>query len=111
MEKNKIDHTYYNYLIETLELKERQNHLPTQLSGGQQQRAAIARALILKPKFVLLDEPTGNLDEESSDKVVDMLCTIKRDTNQTVIFVTHDNDIAKRSDVIIKLKDGCVLNE
>lgn len=112
----KIDQTdvepeYLAYILRVLHLKDRENHLPGQLSGGQQQRTAIARALILRPKLLLLDEPTGNLDEESSIAVLEMLCALKRQTGQTMVLVTHDMDIAKKADRIVQIRDGVIVDE
>lgn len=82
------------------------NHLPNQLSGGQKQRVAIARALISKPSLLLLDEPTGNLDSESSEAVYNILQSLRIKFNQAIIVVTHDTDLANKSDKIITLRDG-----
>lgn len=104
--KTSIDMAYYNDLVETLNLTERLKHLPSQLSGGQMQRVAIARALINKPKVLLCDEPTGNLDSETSHKVISAILRIREKYGQTIIMVTHDDDLANLADRKITIKDG-----
>lgn len=104
--KTNFDKNYYEELISTLGLQKRLNHLPNQLSGGQKQRVAIARALISKPSLLLLDEPTGNLDSESSEAVYNILQSLRIKFNQAIIVVTHDTDLANKSDKIITLRDG-----
>ncbi len=108
---NFFDEEYYNKLISILGLYERQEHLPEQLSGGEKQRVAIARALITKPKLLLLDEPTGNLDSESSEIVMSMLLTLKKQLKQTVVMVTHDMESASKADRMITLKNGKILSD
>lgn len=90
-------------------LGDRLSHLPKELSGGQMQRAAIARALYNKPKLLLADEPTGNLDSTNSAAIIDLFETIRRDLGTTVVIVTHDQSIANRADRIISLKDGVIV--
>lgn len=102
----KVDETYFNELIRDLELEDRLLHLPSELSGGQMQRVSIARAMINKPAILLCDEPTGNLDSESCDKVVAAIVKIKNKYNQTLVVVTHDNEIANKADRYVKIKDG-----
>lgn len=109
LDHRKVDEEYYNDLIRTLGLEGRENHLPSQLSGGQQQRVAIARALINKPSIVLADEPTGNLDSETSKEIMEMLKFSIRKYNQTAIVITHDLRIAENADRIIKIADGKVV--
>lgn len=106
LNKAKIDKEYINDIVETLGLKERLKHYPNEISGGQMQRVAIARALANKPKVILADEPTGNLDSETSDKVIDLLKYFNKKYKQTLIMITHDNSIAERADRIITIKDG-----
>lgn len=86
--------------------KDQQTRKPAKLSGGQQQRVAIARALANKPKFILADEPTGNLDSESGDNIVKILRDLAKKEGKTIIVVTHDQDIAKKADLKISIKDG-----
>lgn len=111
LDKVKPDNEYLERLFELLDLKDRLTHLPSQLSGGQQQRVAIARALAAKPGIVLMDEPTGNLDEASSQIIMRGLVEIRKEFRQTLLVVTHDKDIAAEADYIIKLKDGRLLQE
>jgi putative ABC transport system ATP-binding protein len=87
-------------------LAERLKHYPNQLSGGEQQRVAVARALINNPQVVFADEPTGNLDTKTGEKIIELLRQLNRDKNQTVVLVTHDDRIAGESDRIVKIVDG-----
>lgn len=103
-----IDNDYYNQIISTLNLDSHISHLPYQLSGGQLQRVAIARALILKPQILLLDEPTGNLDYDTSLQTMDMLVELKNELKQTVVMVTHDLEMSSYADKTIKIQDGKV---
>jgi lipoprotein-releasing system ATP-binding protein len=96
-------------LLEQMGLAQRASHRPSQLSGGEQQRVAIARSLMNKPKVVLCDEPTGNLDSESGRMVIDVLLTLNRTHGQTVVIVTHDQTIAQRTQKIIHIKDGILM--
>ncbi|MGG7177967.1 ABC transporter ATP-binding protein [Clostridium paraputrificum] len=109
LDHQKIDEEYFKDLVKTLGLENRLNHLPSELSGGQQQRVAIARALINKPAIILADEPTGNLDSETSKEIMEMLKLSIRKYNQTAIVITHDLAIAENTDRIIKIKDGKVV--
>ena len=93
-------------LLERVGLKERATHRPQELSGGEQQRVAIARALINKPKIVLCDEPTGNLDSKSGHAIIDLLLHLSKTEKQTLVLVTHDEKIAARSSRIIHIRDG-----
>lgn len=93
-------------LLARVGLKERRRHKPHELSGGEQQRVAIARALINDPGIILCDEPTGNLDSESGKAIIDLLVELNRVKGQTLVIVTHDENIARRSNKIIHLKDG-----
>ena len=93
-------------LINTLGLKDRVSHLPNQLSGGQQQRVSIGRALINDPAILLADEPTGNLDSRSSDEIVELLKLSNQKYNQTIVMITHNLEIAKIADRILRIEDG-----
>ena len=93
-------------LASVVGLKDKMNSFPRELSGGQIQRVAIARSLINSPEILLADEPTGNLDSENSDRVIEMLELIQKQTKMTLIVVTHNEQIAARADRIIRLKDG-----
>ena len=93
-------------LINTLGLKDRVSHLPNQLSGGQQQRVSIGRALINHPVILLADEPTGNLDSRSSDEIVELLKLSNQKYNQTIVMITHNLEIAKIADRILRIEDG-----
>ncbi len=109
LSKNKLDEKYYQNLIDTLEIGDRLNHIPAEMSGGQQQRVAIARAFINKPRFILCDEPTGNLDSETSTKVMQLIKKLHSDYDMTIILVTHDLEYAKIADRVIKLHDGKIV--
>ncbi|MBS7132369.1 MAG: ABC transporter ATP-binding protein [Clostridium sp.] len=106
LDHQKVDKEYFKDLVKTLGISDRLNHLPSELSGGQQQRVAIARALINKPAIILADEPTGNLDSETSKEIMEMLKLSVRKYNQTAIVITHDLSIAENADRVIKIKDG-----
>jgi len=95
--------------LEQVGLGHRLDHRPSQLSGGERQRVAVARALIKEPTLILADEPTGNLDTETGETVIDLLEAINRDHGTTVIMVTHDADIAARSDVVHTMRDGRIV--
>ena len=103
------DQKFVDELLYVLGLTERRNHLPSQLSGGQQQRVAIARALITKPAIVLADEPTGNLDSRSSADVLGLLKLSGEKFCQTIVMITHNQDIALLADRIVRLEDGRVI--
>jgi lipoprotein-releasing system ATP-binding protein len=93
-------------LLEKVGLKSRMTHRPNELSGGEQQRVAIARALVNHPKVVLCDEPTGNLDSQSGDAIIDILLDLNKTERQTLVIVTHDEKVAKRSHKTIQIRDG-----
>ncbi|MFH0752664.1 MAG: ABC transporter ATP-binding protein [archaeon] len=96
-------------LLTLVGLGARMDHKPTQLSGGEMQRVAIARALLNDPKVVLADEPTGNLDSKTGEEVIKFFRKLHEKENKTIVMVTHDNNIAKQADRIIRLKDGCAV--
>ncbi|MGL5643107.1 MAG: ABC transporter ATP-binding protein [Paraclostridium sp.] len=111
IDDKKVDKEYIDNIINKLGLKDKINKFPNELSGGQQQRVAIARALANKPKIIFADEPTGNLDSKTTEEVMDLLeCCIK-DFGQTLVMITHDNEIAKKADVCIKIQDGEVIEK
>ena len=106
LDNREIDKENLDELIKLLGLQNRRNHLPNELSGGQQQRTSIGRALITNPTIILADEPTGNLDSKSSDEIVALLKKTNKELNQTIIMITHNMEIAKVADRIIKIEDG-----
>lgn len=106
LDGRKPDERKTEYLVKTLGLENRLDHLPNQLSGGQQQRVSIGRALINNPALMLADEPTGNLDSENSKEIVSLLRKFNKEQNQTVIIITHDERIALAADRIIEIEDG-----
>ncbi len=95
-------------MLEILGLTDRRHHLPNQLSGGQQQRVAIGRALITKPKLILADEPTGNLDSKNSQEMLDLLMKASRHYQQTILMITHNNNLAVSADRVFRVSDGCL---
>ena len=110
LDKQRVDEAYIKDLIATLGMENRIHHLPNALSGGQQQRAAIARALATKPDIVFADEPTGNLDSRSSGEVIALLKMSAKKYGQTVVMITHDEEIAQTADRIMVMEDGRVVN-
>ncbi len=109
LDGRKIDKNELNEMLELLGLENRRKHLPNELSGGQQQRTSIGRALITRPSIILADEPTGNLDSKSSDEIVSLLKKSNKELNQTIIMITHNLEIAKMADRIIKIEDGKII--
>lgn len=109
LDGQKIDTDYVNSIINTLGLSEKLNNMPNNLSGGQQQRVAIARALAAKPAIILADEPTGNLDSKTSMDVIGLLKVTSRQFNQTMVMITHNEEIAQLADRIIRIEDGKVV--
>ena len=107
----KYDREYLNYISETLGLDERLDFFPRQLSGGQQQRVAIARALIKKPKIIFADEPTGNLDTKSGERFIEIMLDANKKLNLTFVIVTHNPDLALKSNRILSLQDGKVIDD
>lgn len=106
LDHRKPDKEYIDHIIELLGLSDRRRHLPNQLSGGQQQRCAIARALANNPTLVLADEPTGALDSKNGQEVMDLLMKSVHDIGQTLVIITHNMDLAREADRIVKIKDG-----
>lgn len=101
-----VDQLYLNEITDTLGLSDKLNRKPNKLSGGQQQRVAIARALAAKPAIILADEPTGNLDSHTSQEVVGLLKVTGRQFHQTIVMITHNDEIAQTADRAIRIEDG-----
>lgn len=108
LDGNEVEEAYVKKIIEILGLSEKINSMPNQLSGGQQQRVAIARALATKPSIILADEPTGNLDSKTSLDVMGLLKATSNKLNQTLILITHNEEIAQMADRIIRIEDGVI---
>ncbi|MEN2258798.1 ABC transporter ATP-binding protein [Paraclostridium benzoelyticum] len=106
IDDKKVDKKYIDSIIDKLGLKDKINKFPNELSGGQQQRVAIARALANKPKIIFADEPTGNLDSKTTEEVMDLLGSCVKDFGQTLVMITHNNEIANMADICIEIKDG-----
>ena len=111
LDNREIDKNEMDNLLKKLGMENRRYHLPNELSGGQQQRTSIGRALITNPSIILADEPTGNLDTKSSDEIVTLLKKSNKDLKQTIIMITHNIEIAKIADRIIKIEDGKIVKE
>ena len=109
IDDKKVDKEYIDNIIDKLGLKDKINKFPNELSGGQQQRVAIARALANKPKIIFADEPTGNLDSKTTEEVMDLLESCVKKFGQTLVMITHNNEIAKTADVCIEIKDGQII--
>ena len=109
LDGQKVNEERVNELLELLGLAERRKHLPSQLSGGQQQRVSIGRALINAPALVLADEPTGNLDSKSSQEIIGLLKHSNKKYGQTLVVITHDENIALQADRIIRIEDGQIV--
>lgn len=106
LDHKKVDKEYSNYLMELLEIKDKRRKMPTELSGGQQQRVAIARALANHPALLLADEPTGSLDSQNGQEVLNLLKETSMKLQQTLVVVTHNIDLAREMDRIILVSDG-----
>lgn len=109
LDGKKIDKHFVQNILETLGLSDRQDALPSQLSGGQQQRVAIARALASSPAIILADEPTGNLDSKTSQDVLSLLKVTSQKFSQTMVMITHNEEIAQMADRIIRIEDGKIV--
>lgn len=109
LDRKKIDTKKLDEIIKFLGLEKRKKHLPNELSGGQQQKVAIGRALMINPIIILADEPTGNLDSKSSEEIMQVLKKANKDYKQTIIMITHNLEIAKLADRIIKIEDGKII--
>lgn len=106
LDNKKVNQERLDELLRILDLKSREKHLPRELSGGQQQRVSIGRALMNAPSLVLADEPTGNLDSKNSKEIIDLLKLTQKRYKQTLIMITHDENIAMQADRIIVIEDG-----
>lgn len=111
LDNREVDKDTLKDLLDLLGLQNRRSHLPNELSGGQQQRTSIGRALITNPTIILADEPTGNLDTKSSDEIVALLKKSNKELKQTIIMITHNMEIAKEADRVIKIEDGKIVEE
>ena len=111
LDGNRVDRAHIEHIIETLGLQEKKESLPSQLSGGQQQRVAIARALAAKPAIILADEPTGNLDSRTSLDVMGLLKVTSQQFSQTIVMITHNEEIAQMADRIIRIEDGRIAGD
>ena len=111
MDGRKVNEERLEELMSILKLKGRENHLPNQLSGGQQQRVSIGRALMNAPAVVLADEPTGNLDSKNSREIVELLKVSNQKYEQTLIIITHDENIALQADRILAIEDGKITRD
>lgn len=110
LDGNKVDEAYVNEVVATLGIADKLNNLPNQLSGGQQQRVAIARALVSKPAIILADEPTGNLDSKTSQDVLGLIKVTSQKFGQTMVMITHNEEIAQMADRIVRIEDGRIVN-
>ena len=111
LDGEKIDREYVDEIIDTLMLTSKKESLPNQLSGGQQQRVAIARALAFRPAIILADEPTGNLDSKTGQDVLSLLKVSAEKFSQTIVMITHNDEIAQLADRIIRIEDGKIVSE
>jgi len=111
LDNREVNEEKLTSLIRTLGLEKRRKHLPNELSGGQQQRVSIGRAMITSPAIILADEPTGNLDSKASEEIVELLRYSNRNYDQTIVMITHNMEIAKYADRIIKIEDGKIVGE
>ncbi len=109
LDKKKVDKEKFEEIIKFLNIDNRKKHLPNELSGGQQQKVAIGRALMMNPKIILADEPTGNLDSKSSQEIMQLLKEANEKYNQTIIMITHNLEIAKLANRIIQIEDGKIV--
>ena len=111
LDGRKVDRQYLDGLLHTLNLENRRGHLPNQLSGGQQQRVSIGRALMNAPAIVLADEPTGNLDSRNSQEIMELLKLSNKKYSQTLVMITHDENLALQADRIIAIEDGRIARD
>ena len=111
LDKRKPNPEYFEKIVSSLGLSDRLEALPGQMSGGEQQRVAIARSLIYRPALLLADEPTGNLDQKNSREIVDMLKLSNRNLGQTILLITHDENVALEADRILTIEDGRIIKD
>lgn len=111
LDGRKVDDGFVDMLLQALKLEEKKFHMPNTLSGGQQQRVAIARALITRPALVLADEPTGNLDSQTGMEVISLMKSLSEKFHQTLMVVTHNEEVAQMADRIIRIEDGRIRQE
>ena len=111
LDHKKPDQPLFDMLIEKLGLKEKLKRFPWELSGGQQQRASMARALLYKPSLLLADEPTGNLDSQNSEEIMELMESFNRELSQTILFVTHSHALLERANRVIELSDGRIVSD
>ena len=109
--KRQVDQELFNNVVERLGIKSRLSHKPHEMSGGQQQRVAIGRALVSSAPIVLADEPTGNLDEETTEEIIQILKDVAHKDNKCVIVVTHSDRVAKAADVVYQLKEKTLVKK
>lgn len=111
LDKKKPSREYFEQIVTSLGIADKLEAFPNQLSGGQQQRTAIARSLIYRPALLLADEPTGNLDKKNSKEIIDMLKLSNRNLNQTIVLITHDENVALAADRIVTIEDGKIIGD
>lgn len=111
LDGKEADNDYLDEILDLLEIKQKISAFPNQLSGGQQQRVAIARALISKPKVILADEPTGNLDQRNSQNIMELFVQMNKKFNQTIIMITHNLELTKYCDRVIRILDGQIVED
>lgn len=110
-DKKKPEKTFFDEIVKTLGIREKLDSFPNQLSGGQQQRTAIARALLNKPAIILADEPTGNLDQKNTKEIINLLKLLNKEFNQTILLITHNENIALEAERIIVIEDGIIKSD
>ena len=111
LDHKKPDQSLFDMLVEKLGLKEKLKKFPWELSGGQQQRASMARALLYKPSLLLADEPTGNLDSQNSEEIMELMESFNRELSQAILFVTHSHELLERANRVIELSDGRIVSD
>ena len=111
MDGRKPDQKHLDEILEMLGLTKRRDHLPSQMSGGQQQRVSIGRAIFTSPQVILADEPTGNLDSKNTAEIMELFRRSNRELKQTILIITHDEDIAEQCDRVITLRDGKIISD